>query len=108
VKGFFVLQVVERNHERPPIFTTYVNNLEQPYKGYYSLTKEHINIARRALEQSIKLIYVLEYARIDWLVYDNQLYFSEITLTPASGYVTGLGKELDLLMGQQWELPIKI
>lgn len=105
---FFVLQVVERNHERPPIFTTYVNNLEQPCKGYYSLTKEHINIARRALEQSIKLIYVLEYARIDWLVYDNQLYFSEITLTPASGYVTGLGKELDLLMGQQWDLPIKI
>jgi hypothetical protein len=41
-------------------------------------------------------------------VYDNQLYFSEITLTPASGYVTGLGKELDLLMGQQWDLPIKI
>ncbi|MEC5319394.1 ATP-grasp fold amidoligase family protein [Brenneria populi subsp. brevivirga] len=105
---FFVLQIIERKYGKKPIFTTYINNFDAPCKGFYSISKENIEIARKALDESVSLMNILEYARMDWLVHNNELYFSEITLTPAAGYVTGLGKELDLLMGQQWDLPQKI
>ncbi|MCL2896802.1 ATP-grasp fold amidoligase family protein [Brenneria tiliae] len=102
---FFVLQVVERRRGQSPIFTTYINNFESPCKGYYSVSEKDCDIARKALNESIKLMISIEYARIDWLIHNSKLYFSEITLTPAAGFATGLGKELDLLMGQHWELP---
>ena len=105
---FFVLQVIERQQQQKPVFTTYINNFATAYKGSYALGPQERTIAEEALNNSIRLAYNLEYARIDWLVHDQGLYFSEITLTPAAGYVTGFGEDLDLLMGKQWQLPQKI
>lgn len=102
---FYVLQIVELYYKQKPVYTTYVNELSTPYKGHYQLSKDDIIIAQEALSKSIQLSYSLEYARVDWLVHENSFYFSEITLTPAAGFVTGFGEELDQLMGKQWELP---
>ncbi len=105
---FFVLQVIERYRQKNPVSSTFVNNFDTAYKGEYRLSEENKKIAAEALSNSIKLSYNMEYSRIDWLVHDGALYFSEITLTPAAGYVTGFGEELDVLMGQHWQLPQKI
>ena len=105
---FFVLQVIERQQQQKPVFTTYINNFATAYKGGYALGERERAIAEEALNNSVRLAYNLEYARIDWLVHDHSLYFSEITLTPAAGYVTGFGEDLDLLMGDHWQLPQKL
>ena len=40
-----------------------------------------------ALMLSKKLSEGFKFVRIDWMIYDNRLYFMEMTFTPLSGYI---------------------
>lgn len=101
----FVLHIVERTKDGKAIFTTYVNDFDKPYKGEYIINASDLSKVNEAREKSIQLMCSLEYARIDWFIHDGKLYFSEITLTPAAGFLTGIGYSLDRQMGMYWEFP---
>ncbi|EPY5208145.1 ATP-grasp fold amidoligase family protein [Klebsiella pneumoniae] len=104
----FVLHIVDKSKGGNGVFTTYVDSFDKPYKGEYIINAYDLPIVKEAKEKSIKLMYSLEYARIDWFIHDGKLYFSEITLTPAAGFLTGIGYSLDKQMGQYWDFPKSI
>lgn len=99
----FVLHINGYDRQDPSLTTTYVNNLEQQYKGDYIIDDEIKSIVEEAKNKSFKLAYSLDYARIDWYIHDGNLFFSEITLTPAAGFLNRIGRELDQKMGEFWE-----
>ena len=105
-KFFYVLQIVDGRFNNQINKTFYVNNLTTPYSGKHHLDSLHIDTINKAIELSKILLDDLEYARIDWYIEDKQLYFGEITLTSEAGLGHGYGDELDLLMGEKWDLSL--
>lgn len=103
---FYVLQMIDDRFKGNLVRTFYVNNLKEVYSGNHQLDEKTKSLIEKMIELSKVLIGDLEYARMDWYINANHLYFGEITLTPAAGVGTGYGKELDLLMGQQWNLEL--
>ncbi len=75
----------------PPIVSTYddkFNNLNFKFKEHYVLEHEPVdNIIINATSLSKKLAKNFKLVRVDWLVYNNQLYFNEMTFTPFSGFI---------------------
>lgn len=102
----FVLQLIDDRFIGELNRTFYINSLEHAYSGTHVI--DHINnpLLLKAIELSKVLIGDLEYARIDWYIDNGKLYFGEITLTPAAGLGKGYGTELDVLMGQYWNLEL--
>ncbi len=57
------------------------------------------------LEVAIKLTGQLGYARVDFYVHEDRLYFGEVTLTPAGGRVRFEPSELDAHLGSLFSWP---
>ncbi|HBQ7478345.1 TPA: hypothetical protein L8Q78_005576, partial [Klebsiella pneumoniae] len=53
-----------------------------------------------------KLATDLDYCRVDLMVENERVYFSEITLTPESGQLKFSHAEWDLRLGRLWNMPI--
>ncbi|ABP62813.1 ATP-grasp fold amidoligase family protein [Enterobacter sp. 638] len=111
-KLFYVLQMIEydnnegRGNKGASFF--FVNNLCCPFDGEVKeLSFEEKNALNHAVQNSAALLGELEYARFDWYITKQGVYFGEITLTPCAGFCKGFPKELDLLMGAVWILPEK-
>lgn len=100
----YVLQLIDDRLTGSLTRTFYVNNIDTPYSGEHFLIEEDKKIISEAISLSNILVDDLNYARVDWYLYKGKLYFGEITLTPAAGVGTGYGKELDMLMGNEWRL----
>jgi len=101
--GFkFVLQVIHERRETKLTRTFYVNQLTVRETGDYVLSDVERRHIEKALALSSTLVGDLTYARVDWYIEDGQLYFGEMTLTPAAGFGEGYGKSLDELMGSMW------
>lgn len=98
----YVLQVIEGRFAGELDRTFYLSSLESPYTGSYLLSPVERELLVIAHRLSLRLLGPLTYARVDWFIDDEQLYFGEITLTPASGLGTGYGPELDQIMGHYW------
>lgn len=103
---FYVLQIINGRFDGELKRTFYINNLNNIYSGSYSIDANEGLLLKHAVELSKKLLSNLEYARIDWYIHNERLYFGEITLTPAGGIGVGYGNELDQLMGSKWLLPL--
>ncbi|HDI3023821.1 glycosyltransferase [Cronobacter sp. EKM101R] len=58
------------------------------------------------LDISAKLATCLDYCRVDLMVENEWVYFSEITLTPESGQLKFCPAEWDLRLGCLWDLPV--
>lgn len=99
---FFVLQIIDDRFEGEISRTFYVNDLINVYSGKNTISRDLLPFIEKGLELSVALLGELEYARIDWYIDSDKLYFGEITLTPAAGYGTGYGNTLDVLMGDKW------
>ena len=54
---------------------------------------------------SEKLSKGIPHVRVDWYIVDGQIYFSEFTFYPLSGYIKFEPKEWDLKIGKWMELP---
>lgn len=72
--------------------------------GYVVEIKEADDLIKKAVALSSKLASEFKLVRVDWLVFNNEIYFNEMTFTPFSGYYDfsdkvwneRLGKMLDL------------
>ncbi|TBO65174.1 hypothetical protein EXU18_13260 [Klebsiella pneumoniae] len=102
----YVLQIIDDRFVGDLNRTFYINTLDNIYSGNHQLDSRFKEKIYQAIELSKLLIDDLEYARIDWYIVDGIIYFGEITLTPGAGLGKGYGSELDLLMGQQWDLSL--
>ncbi|HBR2801021.1 TPA: glycosyl transferase [Klebsiella pneumoniae] len=58
------------------------------------------------LEISAKLATDFDYCRVDLMVENEKVYFSEITLTPESGQLKFSPAEWDLRLGCLWDMPL--
>ena len=101
---FFVLQLIDDRFEGALSRTFYINNFTEAYSGTHEIGEELLPLVQQGLELSIKLLGDLEYARIDWYIHEDELYFGEVTLTPAAGFGIGYGRDLDVLMGNKWHM----
>ena len=61
-------------------------------------------IIRFAVYLSTKLSTDFNFVRVDWLIYDNKLFFEELTFTPYSGFRKLNKKENDLKLGKLFKL----
>ncbi|NIZ40091.1 ATP-grasp fold amidoligase family protein [Entomospira entomophila] len=107
----YVLQIVtdilEGDSKKSLYF--YINQYEKPYlikspkiNPYFNTTLIKHSLDKM-IELSKKLMYNLDYARIDWYYIDQKIYFGEITLTPMAGlWLTYLGDSLDQQLGEMW------
>ena len=69
--------------------------------GDYSLPDETYLLEMRKL--AFKLLGDLGYARIDLYLFDEKVYFGEITLTPGSGFEKFSNKFYDEMWGKLWK-----
>lgn len=109
---FYVIQMVEygcvdqREGKGNTFF--FVNNLFSSFGDKIKIfSADEKKALIEALKNSEILLGELEYARFDWYITRQGLYFGEITLTPCAGFCKGFPEELDLLMGSVWCLPDK-
>lgn len=58
------------------------------------------------LDVATKLATDLDYCRVDLMVENERVYFSEITLTPESGQLKFSPSEWDLRLGCLWDMPV--
>ncbi|MBM1020681.1 MULTISPECIES: ATP-grasp fold amidoligase family protein [unclassified Enterobacter] len=58
------------------------------------------------LDVAAKLATDLDYCRVDLMVENERVYFSEITLTPESGQLKFSPAEWDLRLGCLWDMPV--
>lgn len=65
-------------------------------KFTFSRADEHL---KSAYELSEKLAKDINFARIDWLIYNNRLYFSDFEFAPYSGFRPFKNPETDLKLG---------
>lgn len=103
---FYVLQIIDDRFVGDLNRTFYINNLDNMFSGEHDLDVSYKKDVYKLIELSKILIDDLEYARIDWYIIDGTIFFGEITLTPGAGLGKGYGDELDLLMGQKWDLAL--
>lgn len=60
----------------------------------------------KILDVSAKLATDFDYCRVDLMVENESVYFSEITLTPESGQLKFSPAEWDLRLGCLWDMPV--
>ncbi|WP_282363496.1 ATP-grasp fold amidoligase family protein [Pseudomonas sp. PS01297] len=80
------------------------------WRAGYSAVQQKDNSLRpicleEMLEVAIKLTGTLGYARVDFYVHDDRLYFGEVTLTPAGGRVRFEPAGLDAHLGKLFSWP---
>lgn len=103
--GFsYVLEVIENRITRETQHTFFVNNLVEPSSGNFKFNEHSERITEKAIQVSYQLLGELDYARIDWYIIEDKLYFGEVTLTPGAGLDKNIKGELDLIMGNMWNL----
>ncbi|EEV8850783.1 hypothetical protein DVI68_02900 [Escherichia coli] len=73
-------------------------------EGFHSIPQEHIKPLKKAMELSSILCEDFNYVRVDWYIYDNKLYFGELTFTPGAGSSYEFGNKLEKLMAKYWQL----
>ncbi|WP_052118347.1 ATP-grasp fold amidoligase family protein [Erwinia oleae] len=93
---WYILQIIDNRFRGDIMRTFFINSLSD------SALDEYRNILELALSKSFVLADGIDYVRIDWYIVNDKLYFGELTLTPAAGFGTGFGAELDKLMGSKW------
>ena len=57
------------------------------------------NLIKQACKLSEKLSVNFKFVRVDWMIYQNKLYFEELTFTPYSGFRIFKNKENDIRLG---------
>ncbi len=102
----YVLQVIyNRKETRALSMLFYVNNLKNCFHKIRD-TGMDISGELPLLEQALELSKVLarnfDYVRVDWYIYQDVIFFGELTFTPGAGMVTGLENGLDQMMGDMW------
>lgn len=110
--GFnYVLQIINERFSGSISRTFYLNNCHTPFDTGLSRAASgalddsyaiNTSLALEALVLSEALAAGFDYIRVDWYVHEDQLYFSELTFTPAAGFGIGYGERLDRLMGTLW------
>ena len=99
----FVLQKIASRFEKTPNkHTFYVDSFDECY-----LTREPLsNDLKPALYKCLTLSKILmedfSYARVDWYVHKEKVYFGELTFTPGAGNSKSAGAELQKVMGDMW------
>lgn len=83
-----------------------INWVLQPFKVD---NQENISIClpsfiHKVIELSEKLCLTYGYSRIDFLLSQNRIFFSEITLTPNAGRMVIIPLEWDFKLGQLWKV----
>ena len=63
-----------------------VNTIFEP-RRYPPSEKEADELVEKSVELSKILAKNLKFVRVDWMLYDNKLYFEEMTFTPFSGFI---------------------
>ena len=63
-----------------------VNTIFEP-RLYPPSEKEADELVGKSIELSKILAENLKFVRVDWMIYDNKLYFEEMTFTPFSGFI---------------------
>lgn len=99
-----ILEVIANRAHKKPKSSFFDETFEHCYSGDYQINGNEKVILKQAKALSKTLMGELDYARIDWYVIDNKLYFGEITLTPGAGLDKDIKGELDELMGDMWSL----
>lgn len=74
------------------------------FKSLYENTDTKITFSQNMLKYSKILASKFKFARIDFYEINNELYFSEITFTPLSGFIEFIPEEYDLVLGEKLDL----
>ena len=75
--------------------------------GTYNLSRWNIRILQQILANrfySEELAQGIDYCRVDLMLKKDEIYFSEITLSPRRGKLTITPQEWDAKLGQIWHL----
>ncbi len=74
-------------------------------KSTFCFTEENINSEidyniKQSIDISIELSKNFNFVRVDWMIYQNKLYFEELTFTPYSGFLNFKDKNKALEFGK--------
>ena len=58
----------------------------------------------KILELSEELAKEFDFVRVDWMLYQNKLYFEELTFTPYSGFIKFLNEKFNFRLGNLLKL----
>lgn len=102
----YVVEVIENRVNKITRHSFFINNLDNSFLGGFNFSASEKQIMQEAIQLSQKLLGDLEYARVDWYIIDHKLYFGEITLTSGAGLDKDIKGELDVIMGNMWDLSL--
>jgi len=78
-------------------------------EGMEDIENRHVlrkpSLLKELLEASRKLAEPFNYVRLDWYIYQNKLYFGEMTFTPAAGNMKIKPEEWDIRLGELFTWP---
>ena len=98
-----------------PYYNQLTSYIPEQYQDIFDINLNKVNIifeprlyppsekkADKLVEKSIELSKILakniKFVRVDWMIYDNKLYFEEMTFTPFSGFIN-IGNDLQIKLG---------
>ena len=101
-KIFHSFEFSEQENKR--VFSTYDHNFKNI--EIFSLTQEKKpdEYIKKAVELSKILCKGFKFVRIDWFIFNDKLYFEEMTFTPCSGYIDIKDQNLQLKLGNMLNL----
>ncbi len=65
-----------------------------------NINEKFDNLSKQSIDLSINLSKNFAFVRVDWLIYQNKLYFEELTFTPYSGLLKFKSKKENFLLGK--------
>ncbi len=91
-------------YSTPAVSCVYTRNFKQArlcFRAKYNhVFEEPDDNLKKAAELSKILSKYFVLVRVDWLIYNNKIYFNEMTFTPFSGFNFFPKKETDLVLGK--------
>ena len=104
----YVLQVVkERGSELGTSHCFFDNQLDTEFFDSYQLTRIEVKKLPECIEMSKTLMDNFDYARVDWYLVGEKIYFGELTFTPGAGRTRSIPIELQHKMSEYWQLSPK-
>ncbi len=101
-----IYQKIKYNQPREvSVYDENYNNINLKFLPEYILINEPADEQiKQAVSLSEKLAKGYKFARIDWLIYQNKLYFNEINFTPFSGFYHFEDKKWNIQLGKMLNL----
>ena len=96
----FVIRIEENSNNKTTLYDEKLNIIDEVFSiGDIKINRKADNLLNQAFDLSKKLSQDFLFVRVDWMVYQNKLYFEELTFTPYSGFSRIIKPEFNRYFG---------